>query len=122
MDSLHRLPETSISDSHVPVPDKNAHANMNKAQKAIFEQLFQKCEKPCFDGFYKIIWIEKPQKCDQNLIIFEHILRDIGYSNLKFLPSSKDLRDELASTYVKDNVVVISSEKLAFNTIQLCLE
>ena len=73
-----------------------------------------KCEKLRFmENYYKIFWVEK----NSNQSLNEFILNDLGYSDLIFMQSSKDLLSRLSNNYVKDNVIIIASEKLAFNVV-----
>ena len=73
-----------------------------------------KCEKLRFmENYYKIFWVEK----NSNQSLNEFILNDLGYSDLVFMQSSKDLLNRLSNNYVKDNVIIIASEKLAFNVV-----
>ena len=43
MDS--RLPENSISDSHVPIRELKTHVNLSQKQKEDYSEIFPKCEK-----------------------------------------------------------------------------
>ena len=73
-----------------------------------------KCENLRFmENYYKIFWVEK----NSNQSLNEFILNDLGYSDLVFMQSSKDLLNRLSNNYVKDNVIIIASEKLAFNVV-----